>query len=101
MAGLGPAAAPTCAIADDLTLGHLVPVPVAGIDLYRTSERYGTETRGPPPGPARELLASRARHASPGKARSQTPTQPTWAMDASELDIRDSATTAPVGLTVR
>ena len=46
-------------------------------------------------------LANRARHGSPSKAPSQTPTQPTWATDASELDIRDSATIAHVGITVR
>jgi molybdate transport repressor ModE-like protein len=57
MAGVGPAAVPACAIADDLALGRLVAVPVTGIDLRRTLRAVWRGDSRPPPGPGRDLLA--------------------------------------------
>jgi DNA-binding transcriptional LysR family regulator len=57
MAGVGPAAVPMCAIADDLALGRLVALPVAGIDLHRTLRAVWNGESRLPPGPGRDLLA--------------------------------------------
>lgn len=57
MAGVGPSAVPARAVADDLALGRLVAVPVAGLDLHRALRAVWVGSARLPAGPARDLLA--------------------------------------------
>lgn len=57
VAGVAPGALSTLAVADDLALGRLVAVPVAGVDLDRTLRAVWRTGAEPPAGPARDLVA--------------------------------------------
>ncbi|WP_460869064.1 LysR family transcriptional regulator [Rhodococcus aerolatus] len=56
-AGVAPGALSTLAVADDLALGRLVPVAVAGVDLHRVLRAVWRTGAEPPAGPARDLVA--------------------------------------------
>ncbi len=56
-AGVGPTAISARAVADDLTLGRLVAVPVTGLELSRPLRAVWARDARPPAGPARDLLA--------------------------------------------
>jgi molybdate transport repressor ModE-like protein len=67
-AGAGPAAISSLAIADDLVLGRVRVVQVAGLDLRRSLRAVWRGAAQPPDGPVRELLAlavSRSRPDNP------------------------------------
>ncbi|ABK69567.1 LysR family transcriptional regulator [Mycolicibacterium smegmatis] len=55
-AGAGPAVMSRLAVEDDLTLGRLRAVPVAGLDLRRDLRAVWSGTRTPPAGAVRDLL---------------------------------------------
>lgn len=56
LAGAGPAVMSRLAVEDDLTLGRLREVPVAGLDLRRDLRAVWTGGRTPPAGAVRSLL---------------------------------------------
>jgi DNA-binding transcriptional LysR family regulator len=60
-AGVAPGALSTLAVADDLALGRLVAVAVAGVNLSRSLRAVWATGTEPPAGPARELVALAAR----------------------------------------
>ncbi|OBF35508.1 LysR family transcriptional regulator [Mycolicibacterium peregrinum] len=57
LAGAGPAVMSRLAVEDDLTLGRLCEVPVAGLDLHRELRAIWSGGRTPPAGAVRELLS--------------------------------------------
>ncbi|OMC34541.1 LysR family transcriptional regulator [Mycobacterium sp. GA-1841] len=57
LAGAGPAVMSRLAVDDDLTLGRLTEVPVAGLDLRRQLRAIWSGGRTPPAGAVRNLLA--------------------------------------------
>ncbi|MFV8241197.1 LysR family transcriptional regulator [Mycolicibacterium peregrinum] len=57
LAGAGPAVMSRLAVEDDLTLGRLREVPVAGLDLHRELRAIWSGGRTPPAGAVRELLS--------------------------------------------
>ncbi|WP_339575330.1 LysR family transcriptional regulator [Pseudokineococcus basanitobsidens] len=71
VAGVAPGALSSLDVADDLTLGRLVAVPVQGVDLRRRLRAVWREGAAPPAGPARDLLAltGEAAAAGPGHGR--------------------------------
>lgn len=56
-AGTAPGAISALAVADDLALGRLVEVPIAGLDLRRKLRAVWRSSTQPPAGPARDLVA--------------------------------------------
>ncbi|OBG84794.1 LysR family transcriptional regulator [Mycobacterium sp. E802] len=56
LAGAGPAVMSRLAVDDDLTLGRLTEVPVAGLDLRRQLRAIWSGGRTPPAGAVRSLL---------------------------------------------
>ncbi|GAA1995020.1 LysR family transcriptional regulator [Nakamurella flavida] len=60
-AGTAPGVLSALAVADDLALGRLRRVPVAGLDLHRELRAVWRSGPHPPAGPARELVALAAR----------------------------------------
>ncbi|MBU9764733.1 LysR family transcriptional regulator [Mycobacterium sp. TNTM28] len=62
LAGAGPAVMSRLAVDDDLTLGRLHEVPVAGLDLRRELRAIWSGGRTPPAGAVRDLLAHIAAH---------------------------------------
>jgi DNA-binding transcriptional LysR family regulator len=65
LAAAGPAVLSELAVRDDLATGRLRRVPVAGLDLRRSLRAVWQDTRQPPQGAVRDLIA----HASSGLAR--------------------------------
>jgi DNA-binding transcriptional LysR family regulator len=61
VAGAGPGALSSLAVADDLTLGRLCAVPVCGLDLVRDLRAVWAGGAQPPQGPVRDLIAIAAR----------------------------------------
>ncbi|MFI6345946.1 LysR family transcriptional regulator [Streptomyces sp. NPDC050560] len=63
LAGAGPGALSSLAVADDIALGRLHAVPVTGVDLVRELRAVWAGGTQPPQGPVRDLitLASRGR----------------------------------------
>ena len=57
LAGAGPAVMSRLAVEDDLTLGRLREVAVAGLDLHRELRAIWSGGRTPPAGAVRELLS--------------------------------------------
>ncbi|MEV0669890.1 LysR family transcriptional regulator [Mycobacterium sp. NPDC050441] len=57
LAGAGPAVMSRLAVEDDLTLGRLREVPVAGLDLRRELRAIWSGGRTPPAGAVRDLLS--------------------------------------------
>ncbi len=57
IAGAGPGALSSLAVADDITLGRLYPVAVTGVTLVRNLRAVWSGGPNPPAGPARDLLA--------------------------------------------
>jgi DNA-binding transcriptional LysR family regulator len=57
VAGAGPGAMSLLAVHDDLALGRLVEVRVAGVDLSRRLRAVWAGAGSPPAGPVRELVA--------------------------------------------
>lgn len=57
LAGAGPAVMSRLAVEDDLTVGRLRAVPVAGLDLHRDLRAIWLGGRTPPAGAVRDLLA--------------------------------------------
>lgn len=55
-AGTAPGAISALAVADDLALGRLVEVPIAGLDLRRKLRAVWRSSAQPPAGPARDLV---------------------------------------------
>lgn len=62
LAGAGPAVMSRLAVDDDLALGRLREVPVAGLDLRRELRAIWSGGRTPPAGAVRELLSHIASH---------------------------------------
>jgi DNA-binding transcriptional LysR family regulator len=62
LAGAGPAVMSRLAVDDDLTLGSLREVPIAGLDLRRELRAIWSGGRTPPAGAVRELLSHIASH---------------------------------------
>jgi DNA-binding transcriptional LysR family regulator len=63
IAGAGPGALSSLAVADDLTLGRLRPVAVTGVDLIRKLRAVWAGGPQPPTGPIHDLVAIAARTA--------------------------------------
>ncbi|WP_329455651.1 LysR family transcriptional regulator [Streptomyces sp. NBC_01497] len=61
VAGAGPGALSSLAVADDLTLGRLHAVPVAGVNLVRDLRAVWAGGPQPPQGPVRDLIALASR----------------------------------------
>jgi DNA-binding transcriptional LysR family regulator len=57
LAGAGPAVMSRLAVVDDLTLGRLREVPIAGLDLGRELRAIWSGGRTPPAGAVRDLLS--------------------------------------------
>lgn len=57
LAGAGPAVMSRLAVEDDLTLGRLREVPIAGLDLRRELRAIWSGGRTPPAGAVRDLLS--------------------------------------------
>lgn len=57
VANTAPGVLSSLAIADDLALGRLVPVPIAGVSLRRQLSAIWHSGRNPPHGPAQDLVA--------------------------------------------
>ncbi|MGA5539317.1 LysR family transcriptional regulator [Mycolicibacterium nivoides] len=62
LAGAGPAVMSRLAVDDDLTLGRLREVPIAGLDLRRELRAIWSGGRTPPAGAVRDLLSHIASH---------------------------------------
>lgn len=62
LAGAGPAVMSRLAVEDDLTLGRLREVPIAGLDLRRELRAIWSGGRTPPAGAVRDLLSHIASH---------------------------------------
>lgn len=62
LAGAGPAVMSRLAVDDDLTLGRLREVPIAGLDLRRELRAVWSGGRTPPAGAVRDLLGHIASH---------------------------------------
>lgn len=56
LAGAGPAVMSRLAVTDDLTLGRLREVKIAGLDLRRQLRAIWLSGRTPPAGAVRDLL---------------------------------------------
>ncbi len=61
IAGAGPGALSSLAVADDITLGRLRALRVSGVDLVRELRAVWTGGAQPPAGPARDLVAIASR----------------------------------------
>ncbi len=61
IAGAGPGAMSSLAVADDIALGRLRSIPVEGVDLIRSLRAVWSGSTYPPGGPVRELVTVAAR----------------------------------------
>jgi DNA-binding transcriptional LysR family regulator len=69
VAGAGPAVMSRLAVADDLTIGRVRAVAVAGLDLHRDLRAIWVGGRTPPAGAARDLLSHVTGRASSNSLR--------------------------------
>ena len=61
LAGAGPAVLSALVVAEDVAVGRLRAVPLAGLDLRRSLRAIWLGGRTPPAGAARRLIAIAAR----------------------------------------